>query len=59
MQAFLPTTFELETRFTFDDFVVTCNETPCSKGGCKINSLSFITCNEIHLSWVENAYVAQ
>jgi hypothetical protein len=58
MQAFLPTTFELETRFAFDDFVVTCNEASCSKGGCKINRLSLITCNETHLSWVENAYVA-
>jgi hypothetical protein len=36
-----------------------CNEAPYNKGGCKINSLSLINCNETHLSWVENAYVAQ
>jgi hypothetical protein len=58
MQAFLPTTFELETRFAFDDFVATCNESPNSKGDCKLNRLSLVTWNEIHLSWVENAYVA-
>jgi hypothetical protein len=58
MQAFLPTTFEIKTRFSFDDFVVICNRAPYNKGGCKINRLSLITCNETHLSWVENAYVA-
>jgi hypothetical protein len=59
MQAFLPTTFELETRFALDDCVVICNDAPYNKGGCKMNRLSLTTCNETHLSWVENAYVAQ